>query len=128
MRAFANLKACALLFQPFFHLLRVHGQNHNSYVVFIKKINSVSGFYSSHAPVLVVIHKYHKARHSGRESVARVGRNPDYRDVFEIAIHGPGYPLPGGYDGLLEHLCITMSAPAWRHPATLLRCVTLERH
>ena len=60
---------------------------------------------------LVVIYKCFKARRSGRESVARVGRNPGYMDVFEITIPGTGYPLPGGYDGLLEHLCITMSAP-----------------
>ena len=32
-------------------------------------------------------------------------RNPGYMDVFEIAIPGTGYPLPGGYDGLLEYLC-----------------------
>ena len=25
------------------------------------------------------------------------------------AIHGAGYPLPGDYDGLPGHLCITMS-------------------
>ena len=25
-------------------------------------------------------------------------RNPGYKDVFELAIHGTGYPLPGGYD------------------------------
>ena len=55
----------------------------------------------SHAPALVVIHKCLKARRSGMESAARVGRNPGYMDVFEIAIPGTGYPLPGGYDGLL---------------------------
>ena len=54
------------------------------------------------------MHKCHKARHSGMDC-----RNPDYMDVFEITIPGTGYPLPGGYDGLLEHLCITMSAGAW---------------
>jgi hypothetical protein len=34
-------------------------------------------------------------------------------DVFGIAIPGTGYPLSGGYDGLLEYLCITMRVPAW---------------
>jgi hypothetical protein len=32
-------------------------------------------------------------------------RNPGYMNVFEIAIPGAGYPLPGGYDGLLE-VCV----------------------
>jgi len=27
---------------------------------------------------------------------------------FRLTIHGTGYPLPGGYDELPEHLCITM--------------------
>ena len=31
-------------------------------------------------------------------------------DVFKLAIHGTGYPLPGGYDELPAYLCITMSA------------------
>jgi len=31
----------------------------------------------------------------------------------KITIPGTGYPLPGGYDGLLEHLCITTRATAW---------------
>ena len=31
-------------------------------------------------------------------------------DVFKLAIHGTGYPLPGGYDELPVYLCITMSA------------------
>ena len=52
-------------------------------------------------------------------------------DVFELAIHGTGYPLPGGYDGTCA-LCITTSGtvcgieffttlvvrdaePFWRH-------------
>jgi hypothetical protein len=26
--------------------------------------------------------------------------NPGYMDVFKLAIHGTGYPLPGGYDEL----------------------------
>jgi hypothetical protein len=30
-------------------------------------------------------------------------------DGFRLTIHGTGYPLPGGYDELLGHLCITMS-------------------
>ena len=34
--------------------------------------------------------------------------NPGYMDVFKFAIHGIGYPLPGGYDELLAYLCITM--------------------
>ena len=52
-------------------------------------------------------------RHSGRESVARVGRNPGHRDVkinpadlLEIAIPGAGYPLPGGYDGTVDNAVI----------------------
>jgi hypothetical protein len=44
---------------------------------------------------LIVIHKCLKARHSGRDC-----RNPGYMDVFEITIHGTGYPLPGGYDDI----------------------------
>jgi hypothetical protein len=39
----------------------------------------------------------HEARHSGRDC-----RNPGYMDVFELAIHGTGYPLPGGYDEFLN--------------------------
>jgi len=27
-------------------------------------------------------------------------RNPGYMEVFKLAIHGTGYPLPGGYDDL----------------------------
>jgi hypothetical protein len=27
-------------------------------------------------------------------------RNPVSMDGFKLAIHGTGYPLPGGYDGL----------------------------
>jgi hypothetical protein len=61
--------------------------------------------YRSYAPALIVIHKCLKTRHSGRESVARVGRNPGYMDVFEIAIHGTEYLHPSGYDGLLE-VCV----------------------
>jgi hypothetical protein len=37
-------------------------------------------------------------------------RNPGYMDVFKLAIHGTGYPLPGRYDELPAYLCITMSA------------------
>jgi len=60
----------------------------------------------SQAGVLIVIHKYHEARHSGRDShqailpdALRVNanlfqtdlcRNPDYMDVFKLAIHGTG--------------------------------------
>ena len=70
-----------------------------------------------HAGALVVIHKCHKARHSGMDSrqailpdalrvnanplPADLCRNPGYMDVFEIAIPGTGYPLPGGYDGFI---------------------------
>jgi len=32
-------------------------------------------------------------RHSGMDC-----RNPDSMDGFELAIHGTGYLLPGGYD------------------------------
>ena len=76
---------------------------------------------NSHAGTLIVIHKYHKARHSGRDSrqailpaALRVNanlfqtdlcRNPGYMDVFEVVIHGTGYPLPAGYDGFLE-VCV----------------------
>jgi len=71
-------------------------------------IASVSFSPSSHAPALIVIHKFVKARHSGIDC-----RNPGYMDVFKFAIPGTGYPLPGGYDELRTYLCITMSAPAW---------------
>jgi hypothetical protein len=27
--------------------------------------------------------------------------NPGFMDEFDFAIHGAGYPLPGGYDGLV---------------------------
>ena len=47
----------------------------------------------SQASALIVKHKCLEARHSGRDC-----RNPGYMDVFELAIHGTGYPLPGGYD------------------------------
>jgi hypothetical protein len=30
--------------------------------------------------------------------------NPGSMDGFELAIHGTGYPLPGGYDGLTYNL------------------------
>jgi hypothetical protein len=30
-------------------------------------------------------------------------RNPGSRDGFELAIHGAGYPLPGGYDELTHN-------------------------
>jgi hypothetical protein len=36
-------------------------------------------------------------------------------DVFMIAIHGPGYRLPGGYDELPAYLCTTMRAPVWEY-------------
>jgi len=50
----------------------------------------------------------------GEESLEGLFSTPiDYMDVFELAIHGTGYPLPGGYDELLAYLCITTSAPAW---------------
>jgi hypothetical protein len=42
---------------------------------------------------LIFIHKSEEARHSGRDC-----RNPEHRDVFEVTVHGTGYPLPGGYD------------------------------
>ena len=73
----------------------------------------------SHAGALIVIHKCHEARHSGRDShqailpdALRVNanlfqtdlcRNPDYMDVFKPAIHGTEYPLPGGYDEFLSN-------------------------
>jgi hypothetical protein len=31
-------------------------------------------------------------------------RNPGSMDGFELTIHGTGYPLPGGYDGLAHNL------------------------
>jgi len=36
-------------------------------------------------------------RHSGMDC-----RNPGSMDGFELAIHGTGYPLPGGYDELVH--------------------------
>jgi hypothetical protein len=60
------------------------------------------------AGALFVIHKRHETRHSGMDC-----RNPGYTDVFKLAIHGTGYPLPGGYDELPAYLCITMRAGAW---------------
>ena len=44
---------------------------------------SLVGSRGSQAGALVVIHKYHKARHSGMDC-----RNPGYMDVFEITIPG----------------------------------------
>jgi len=38
-------------------------------------------------------------RHSGMDC-----RNPGSMDGFELAIHGTGYPLPGGYDELAHNL------------------------
>ena len=46
---------------------------------------------------------YKKSRHSGRDC-----RNPDYMDVFKIAIHDTGYPRPGGYDELPVYLYLMM--------------------
>jgi hypothetical protein len=40
-----------------------------------------------------------QARHSGMDC-----RNPGSMDGFELAIHGSGYPHPGGYDELLGNL------------------------
>jgi len=40
-----------------------------------------------------------KERHSGMDC-----RNPGSMDGFELTIHGTGYPLPGGYDGLAHNL------------------------
>ena len=31
-------------------------------------------------------------------------RNPGSMDGFEFTLHGTGYPLPGGYDGLVHNL------------------------
>jgi len=42
--------------------------------------------------------------------------NPDYMDVFKLAIHGTGYPLPSGYNELPAYLCITMRAKARERP------------
>jgi hypothetical protein len=36
-------------------------------------------------------------------------RNPEYKDVFKLAFHGSGYPLPGGYDDTCVFVWITMS-------------------
>ncbi|HEY5140729.1 MAG TPA: hypothetical protein VIJ25_15655 [Methylococcales bacterium] len=59
------------------------------------------------------MHKYLKDRHSGRDLLQAIPdalrvnanlfqtdlcRNPGYMDVFKLAIHGTGYPLPGGHD------------------------------
>jgi len=72
-------------------------------------------------------------RHSGRDSrqailpdALRVNanlfqtdlcRNPDYMDVFKLAIHGTGYPLPGEYDKLLDHLYISIYPCASKNQA-----------
>jgi len=40
-----------------------------------------------------------KDRHFGMDC-----RNPGSMDGFELAIHGTGYPLPGGYDELEHNL------------------------
>ncbi len=56
MRAFACLKGCALLFQPFFHLLRVHGQHNNSSVVFLNKNKQLDL-----TPLYEVIERYNPA-------------------------------------------------------------------
>ena len=38
-------------------------------------------------------------------------RNPDYMDGLQFTIHGTGYPLPGGYDGLSSF--VESVIPAW---------------
>jgi len=38
-------------------------------------------------------------RHSGMDC-----RNPGPMDGFKLAIHGTGYPLPGGHDELTDNL------------------------
>ncbi|MGZ8191220.1 MAG: hypothetical protein ACXWTS_08315 [Methylococcaceae bacterium] len=50
-------------------------------------------------------------------------------DVFKLAIHGTGYPLPVGYDELPAYLCITTSAPAWEAvlPSPAVSYSALER-
>jgi len=40
-----------------------------------------------------MVHIFQK-RHSGKGC-----RNSGYMEVFKLAIHGTGYPLPGGFDG-----------------------------
>jgi len=40
-----------------------------------------------------------KDRHSGMDC-----RNPGSMDGFVLAIHGTGYPLPGGYDEFAHNL------------------------
>jgi hypothetical protein len=40
-----------------------------------------------------------EGRHSGMDC-----RNPGSMDGSKLAIHGTGYPLPGGYDGLSSNL------------------------
>jgi hypothetical protein len=66
------------------------------------------GAYSFPRGALIVIHKCHEARHSGRDC-----RNPGYMDVFELAIHGTGYPLPGGYDEFLNIFVYNNERGAW---------------
>ena len=51
----------------------------------------------SQALALVVIHKYHKARHSGRDC-----RNSGYMDVFEIASLALDTRFPAGMTGYLN--------------------------
>jgi len=40
-----------------------------------------------------------EGRHSGMDC-----RNPGSMEGSKLAIHGIGYPLPGGYDGLFSNL------------------------
>ena len=79
------------------NLLQSHHTLEHFVPVLLQSNHALWYLHNSHAPALIVIHKYHKARHSGMDC-----RNPDYIDVFEITIHGTGYPIPGGYDGFLE--------------------------
>ena len=98
------------------------GFNHNSPRGWLLSHQRIRSWMLAHSQALaIVIHKCHKARHSGMDShqailpdALRVNanlfltdlcRNPVYMDVFEITIHGTGYPLPGGYDGFLE-VCV----------------------
>jgi hypothetical protein len=39
-----------------------------------------------------------------RSDSAELEENPGSMDGFEVIIHGNGYPLPGGYDGLAHNL------------------------
>jgi len=69
-------------------------------------------------------HRYTQVRHSSRDF-----QNPGYMEVFKLAIHGTGYPLPGGYGEL--PVCFAYNDERSRvgmPSATLQRHATRERY